>query len=127
MLDGFEESDGKELGIMTESKDGRGDYADNVEQIVVDGQHDDHLVAPVRDARSKQTAVDGDPRSNGTRHNMPPVPVLPQAVMSNMSDESLKNLMMSWYYAGYYTGLHEGEQKAYANIEAQQGQSKNAG
>ncbi|KAI9714418.1 MAG: hypothetical protein M1820_000379 [Bogoriella megaspora] len=24
-------------------------------------------------------------------------------------DESLKNLMMSWYYAGYYTGYHAGQ------------------
>lgn len=23
-------------------------------------------------------------------------------------DEGLKRLLMSWYYAGYYTGLHEG-------------------
>jgi hypothetical protein len=27
-------------------------------------------------------------------------------------DEALKNLMMSWYYAGYYTGLYEGQQRA---------------
>ena len=26
-----------------------------------------------------------------------------------VKDEGLKNLMMSWYYAGYYTGLHEGQ------------------
>ena len=25
-------------------------------------------------------------------------------------DEALKNLMMSWYWAGYYTGLYEGQQ-----------------
>ncbi|KAJ5144081.1 Survival motor neuron [Penicillium bovifimosum] len=35
---------------------------------------------------------------------------MPHAVMAN--DETLKNLMMSWYYAGYYTGLHEGQQQA---------------
>lgn len=27
-------------------------------------------------------------------------------------DEALKNLMMSWYFAGYYTGLYEGKQQA---------------
>jgi len=27
-------------------------------------------------------------------------------------DENLKNLLMSWYYAGYYTGLYEGQQGA---------------
>lgn len=26
-------------------------------------------------------------------------------------DENLKNLLMSWYYAGYYTGLYEGQQQ----------------
>ena len=26
-------------------------------------------------------------------------------------DEGLKNLLMSWYYAGYYTGLYEGQQQ----------------
>lgn len=25
-----------------------------------------------------------------------------------VQDEGLKNIMMSWYYAGYYTGLYEG-------------------
>jgi len=29
-----------------------------------------------------------------------------------VQDEGLKNLLMSWYYAGYYTGLYEGQQMA---------------
>lgn len=29
-------------------------------------------------------------------------------------DEGLKNLLMAWYYAGYYTGLHEGKQQGAA-------------
>jgi hypothetical protein len=28
-----------------------------------------------------------------------------------VKDENLKNIMMSWYYAGYYTGLHAGQQQ----------------
>jgi hypothetical protein len=28
-----------------------------------------------------------------------------------VGDEALRNLMMSWYYAGYYTGLYEGQQQ----------------
>ena len=28
------------------------------------------------------------------------------------NDDVLKNLMMSWYWAGYYTGLYEGQQRA---------------
>ncbi|KUI60685.1 Survival motor neuron-like protein 1 [Cytospora mali] len=41
---------------------------------------------------------------------MPP----PQALLgskSSVQDEGLKRLLMSWYYAGYYTGLYEGQQR----------------
>ncbi|KAJ6123720.1 Survival motor neuron [Penicillium samsonianum] len=40
-----------------------------------------------------------------------PAMPMPHPIMANVQDESLKNLMMSWYYAGYYTGLHEGQQQ----------------
>ncbi|KAM0803251.1 hypothetical protein BDR22DRAFT_840065 [Usnea florida] len=36
---------------------------------------------------------------------------MPLAVINDVKDEALKNLMMSWYYAGYYTGLYEGQQQ----------------
>lgn len=32
-----------------------------------------------------------------------------------VQNDDLKNLMMSWYYAGYYTGLYEGKQQGYAS------------
>ncbi|CAK7273547.1 hypothetical protein SEPCBS57363_005705 [Sporothrix epigloea] len=35
----------------------------------------------------------------------------PQTVLGG-ADEGLKKLLMSWYYAGYYTGLYEGQQQA---------------
>ncbi|KAF6238175.1 hypothetical protein HO173_003809 [Letharia columbiana] len=38
-------------------------------------------------------------------------PRMPNAVTNGVKDEALKNLMMSWYYAGYYTGLCEGQQQ----------------
>ncbi|KAL6158521.1 hypothetical protein ACJBU6_02633 [Exserohilum turcicum] len=37
---------------------------------------------------------------------------MPQAILGTVKDENLKNMMMSWYYAGYYTGLHAGQQQA---------------
>ncbi|KAF7618418.1 hypothetical protein F9C07_5094 [Aspergillus flavus] len=40
---------------------------------------------------------------------------MPQAMLSQVQDEGLKNLMMSWYFAGYYTGLYEGQQRANQN------------
>ncbi|KAJ6030124.1 hypothetical protein N7499_012542, partial [Penicillium canescens] len=39
-------------------------------------------------------------------------PPMPHPAMANVQDEALKNLMMSWYYAGYYTGVYEGQQQA---------------
>lgn len=39
---------------------------------------------------------------------------------STAQNEDLKNIMMSWYYAGYYTGLYEGQQKAWASIQEHQ-------
>ncbi|KAK0263231.1 hypothetical protein LTR91_020650 [Friedmanniomyces endolithicus] len=38
-----------------------------------------------------------------------------------VQDEPLKNVMMSWYYAGYYTGLYEGQQKTFAGMQSQGG------
>jgi hypothetical protein len=41
------------------------------------------------------------------------VPVaLPQVLINSVKDENVRNLMMSWYWAGYYTGFHEGQQSA---------------
>ncbi|PBP22254.1 hypothetical protein BUE80_DR006794 [Diplocarpon rosae] len=36
----------------------------------------------------------------------------PQHLIGQVKDEGLKNLLMSWYYAGYYTGLYEGQKQA---------------
>jgi hypothetical protein len=34
------------------------------------------------------------------------------ALIGAVKDDSMKNLMMAWYWAGYYTGYHEGEKAA---------------
>jgi hypothetical protein len=34
------------------------------------------------------------------------------ALIGLVKDDSVKNLMMAWYWAGYYTGYHEGEKAA---------------
>ncbi|KAL4986448.1 hypothetical protein BDW68DRAFT_163195 [Aspergillus falconensis] len=39
-----------------------------------------------------------------------PYPAFPQT-----QDEALKNLMMAWYYAGYYTALYQEQQRASGN------------
>ncbi|KAE8453053.1 hypothetical protein EG329_012240 [Mollisiaceae sp. DMI_Dod_QoI] len=45
-------------------------------------------------------------------------PALPQHLIGQVHDEGLKNLLMSWYYAGYYTGLFEGRQEAKTSTSA---------
>jgi len=40
---------------------------------------------------------------------------IPQAMIeASTQDEGLKNLMMSWYWAGYYSGYYEGQRQATA-------------
>ncbi|KAL7784545.1 hypothetical protein V8C37DRAFT_413362 [Trichoderma ceciliae] len=34
-----------------------------------------------------------------------------QAILGTVRDDNLRKLLMSWYYAGYYTGLFEGQQE----------------
>jgi hypothetical protein len=44
-------------------------------------------------------------------------PVVESSNELTAQDENIKNIMMSWYYAGYYTGLYDGQQKAYASMQ----------
>ncbi|KAK3706018.1 hypothetical protein LTR37_013012 [Vermiconidia calcicola] len=76
--------------------------------------------APVEDIADDQAST-GAPR---TMHGpaVSGLPALPQALMATVQNEDLKNLMMSWYYAGYYTGLLEGKQQGYASAMQQQGE-----
>jgi hypothetical protein len=39
---------------------------------------------------------------------------IPEALMAAIPDQSLRNLMMSWYWTGYYTGYHQGQSDAKA-------------
>ncbi|PNS14143.1 Survival motor neuron-like protein 1 [Sphaceloma murrayae] len=45
---------------------------------------------------------------------------VPEALMATVQDENMRNLMISWYYAGYYTGYLEGQQKAYKDANTHQ-------
>ncbi|KAF8475019.1 hypothetical protein BDZ91DRAFT_845212 [Kalaharituber pfeilii] len=39
----------------------------------------------------------------------PKLPPFPPSLLAS-DNEALRNLMISWYFAGYYTGLYEGQQ-----------------
>ncbi|KAL4899119.1 hypothetical protein BDW74DRAFT_163907 [Aspergillus multicolor] len=42
-------------------------------------------------------------------------PTMPYPAFPQTQDEGLKNLMMAWYYAGYYTALYQEQQRANGN------------
>ncbi|OJJ44781.1 hypothetical protein ASPZODRAFT_144729 [Penicilliopsis zonata CBS 506.65] len=64
-----------------------------------------------------KTVNDVQPQQSGgiSTTGAPTGPTVPHAAMGQVQDEGLKNLMMAWYFAGYYTGLYEGQQKAKQN------------
>ncbi|KFY23730.1 hypothetical protein V491_02437 [Pseudogymnoascus sp. VKM F-3775] len=79
-------------------------------------------------ASDKVSLGEGDGQSttkpnDGPSSAQPPLPqhligagelrptIVETALTIAVGDENLKNLLMSWYYAGYYTGLYEGQQK----------------
>ncbi|KAI4251327.1 MAG: hypothetical protein LQ352_004916 [Teloschistes flavicans] len=49
-----------------------------------------------------------------TIQSAPLLPEIPPSLTDVVKDQDLKNVMMSWYYAGYYTGLYEGQKKSSA-------------
>ncbi|KAK3686338.1 hypothetical protein LTR37_019928 [Vermiconidia calcicola] len=73
--------------------------------------------AQVEDLADDQASTGGPPTIHGPAVSW--MPALPQALMATVQNEDLKNLMMSWYYAGYYTGLLEGKQQGYTSAMQQ--------
>ncbi|CAC9893144.1 unnamed protein product [Aureobasidium pullulans] len=68
-------------------------------------------------ADSAPLHIEAQAESSASVTQQPPPP---QVLLD--SDEGLKALMTSWYFAGYYTGLYEGKQQA----QAQAAQSHSA-
>ncbi|KAJ5403770.1 Survival motor neuron [Penicillium cosmopolitanum] len=68
----------------------------------------DQSIGPQKPAYAELTSSSAQNPAPPAGPTMP----MPEAVMANVQDENLKRLMMSWYFAGYYTGLYEGQQKA---------------
>ncbi|KAI0872453.1 hypothetical protein GGS24DRAFT_502779 [Hypoxylon argillaceum] len=57
-------------------------------------------------------------RNAAVQHGQPRVPGAPPApagLLGTVRDEGLKQLLMSWYYAGYYTGYYEGKRDSPQN------------
>ncbi|KAI5257137.1 hypothetical protein E4T42_01207 [Aureobasidium subglaciale] len=75
---------------------------------------EDKGLAPKASTDSTDVSI-GAQAVNATVHSTPPG--VSQVLLDSVQDENLKALMTSWYFAGYYTGLYEGQRKAQANQE----------
>ncbi|KAI4786666.1 hypothetical protein E4T44_13813 [Aureobasidium sp. EXF-8845] len=73
-------------------------------------------VDQLRNEDPKVQSADAHPVNSS---NQAPPPGVSQVLLDSatVQDESLKALMTSWYFAGYYTGLYEGQRKAQATQE----------
>ncbi|EPQ65806.1 BgtA-20143 [Blumeria graminis f. sp. tritici] len=69
-----------------------------------------YLPAGQDNTDKQQNSTESMPASNKNTHG----PELPRMLVGQVHDEGLKNLLMSWYYAGYYTGLYEGQHESKA-------------
>ncbi|PGH02119.1 hypothetical protein GX51_04823 [Blastomyces parvus] len=73
--------------------------------------HGDH--GDQREAHDAKANPEPTRPANGIFANMPQL-VSQNGDAASGADEGLKNLMMAWYFAGYYTGLYEGQQRGAA-------------
>ncbi|KAH5105598.1 hypothetical protein HBH71_204890 [Parastagonospora nodorum] len=89
-----------------------------------DGKNVEHLVQaespqqaphPSQPQQTQTVAIDDPARQEGAH-----AASMPQALLGTVQDENLRNIMMSWYYAGYYTGLHAGQQQVPKNTPPKQ-------
>lgn len=92
--------------------------------MIVDGQQDEGIV---NGTSKDKTAAEVEAGTAETVNGAPSIaepgapslaPPPPPHLVGSVQDECLKNLLMSWYYAGYYTGLYEGEKKGQQMVEA---------
>ncbi|KAL1849032.1 hypothetical protein Plec18167_006811 [Paecilomyces lecythidis] len=99
------------------------DYGEDVQMAPAQVDHamavDDEAEKPAEDVKETPrvdvASSNAQPSQGREDQGMNPIPSGPNAmpeILLQGQDESLKNLIMAWYYAGYYTGLHEGQRRA---------------
>ncbi|RAL65433.1 hypothetical protein DID88_001000 [Monilinia fructigena] len=109
VLNEFENSNNGVEGGMDE--DSGGVFEEPLEENVTTQSEfektDGHTPTETEAKVGKQPAV----KETGSHPPSSKAPTLPPQLIGQVHDENLKNLLMSWYYAGYYTGLYEGQQQ----------------
>ncbi|CBX91869.1 hypothetical protein IAQ61_000086 [Plenodomus lingam] len=98
-----------------------GDAEDQDADMELESSEEDHSASQVQAQQAPESAKpqpqqDQPPNIAAPMlQNEPLGASMPQALLGSVQDENLKNIMMSWYYAGYYTGLHVGRQQVSKN------------
>ncbi len=95
-------------------REGDEDEQEADEDGCVDESYEEEIVEQIREipiaTNGYSDTVAGMEDVAPTSSTMEPSkPDIPEVLMSSVQDESLKNLMMAWYWAGYYTGLQQGQ------------------
>lgn len=86
-----------------------------------DGEVDEDEVEKLTDYAMNGVPHDfsHEPTSDQALPNQQPsVPSFPANMAEGAKNDALKNLMMSWYYAGYYTGFYDGQKSTTATAAA---------
>ncbi|KAL9009053.1 MAG: hypothetical protein Q9180_009438 [Flavoplaca navasiana] len=120
------------IGIMnSDNLDGMPHAQEPGDEEVEDGEIEDDLL--VNKGTMQESAHTKEKTSTVQEYYAPPparddgagsVPEpsnVPNVFMNGVQDQGLKNLMMSWYYAGYYTGLYEGRKQPDAVVSSPTG------
>ncbi|OBT65355.1 hypothetical protein VE03_04669 [Pseudogymnoascus sp. 23342-1-I1] len=110
IADHEKESNSKDAERITEENESEGEGGGC---MILDEPGENTPAWEEHKANDKVSLGEGDGQST-TKPNGGPSsaqPPLPQHLIGAVGDENMKNLLMSWYYAGYYTGLYEGQQK----------------
>jgi len=70
--------------------------------------YDHHQQPPPNPLPYSTPTASFDPNSGW--YSIPPKPIVPPMVSPD-DDEALANLLMAWYYSGYYTGLYQAKRR----------------
>ncbi|KAJ5812368.1 hypothetical protein N7474_008669 [Penicillium riverlandense] len=89
------------------------DEGDLAEDTLMEGGSDEPIPDVLQPAQKSDVppADEGVPAASAAATPPASGMPMPHPALAQVQDEGLKNLMMAWYFAGYYTGLHEGQQQ----------------
>ncbi|KAF7932795.1 uncharacterized protein EAE98_004094 [Botrytis deweyae] len=112
VLNAFEnQSNGLEGEMNEDNGEGVEGVEEPMEENVVMQSEFEQIDDNTQTANEPKVGDKSAPKATKFGSSSSKAPMLPPQLIGQVHDENLKNLLMSWYYAGYYTGLYEGQQQ----------------